>query len=258
MEVEIRRANTQAAFMLSALRELRADDRENKKKQKESEGDEKPSLLGPLLGPAIKEDKGGAPPKPDGFEVPENLEFIGLELDLTVGFRRLRWAFLSSKSTFISEAVFRTEAKYDNIEIGEWSKHNEEIGTPKTPESVKEVDFIGSEKTMQYLMPKSAFVKANTCYETAYIEAYNDYCFVLKKKALTPEVPYGTTFVAWTKFVFINTGNDTCKMICSVEAEFPNGPPMISRQIQSGMRAGVGELFVKIGETIAKYANEFP
>ena len=96
------------------------------------------------------------------------------------------------------------------------------------------------------------------CYETASIEAYNDYCFCLKKKALTPEVPYGGTFVAWTKFVFINTGDDTCRLVCSVEAEFPNGPPMVGRQIKSGMRAGVGELFVLIGETIIKYADEYP
>ena len=80
----------------------------------------------------------------------------------------------------------------------------------------------------------------------------------MKKKALTPEVPYGSTFVAWTKFVVLNTGNDSCKLTCSVEAEFPNGPPLVSRQIKSGMRAGVGELFVKIGETISKYADEFP
>jgi hypothetical protein len=108
------------------------------------------------------------------------------------------------------------------------------------------------------MMPKSAFVKANVCNETAYIEAYNDYCFAMKKKALTPDVPYGSTFIAWTKFVVINTGGDSCKILCSVEAEFPNGPPMVSRQIKSGMRAGVGELFVKIGETISKYADEYP
>jgi hypothetical protein len=96
------------------------------------------------------------------------------------------------------------------------------------------------------------------CYETAYIDAYNDYCFCLRKKALSPEVPYGSTFVAWTKFVVINTGADTCRLVCSVEAEFPNGPPMVGRQIKSGMRAGVGELFVIIGETITKYADEFP
>jgi hypothetical protein len=126
-----------------------------------------------------------------------------------------------------------------------------------TPDGVKEEDFIGAERVSSYLMPRSAFVKANVCTETASIEAYNDYCFVLKKKALNPDVPYGSTFVAWTKYIVINTGNETCKMICSVEAEFPNGPPMIARQIKSGMRAGVGELFVLTGETISKYADEY-
>ena len=113
MEVDIRDASTQAAFMLSALRELRADGRELKKKRKESESASKGTILGPLLGPRIKTDAGPAPPKPQGFVIPENLEFIGLELDLPVGFRRLRWAILNSKSTFVTEGVFRSEAKYE-------------------------------------------------------------------------------------------------------------------------------------------------
>ena len=46
-------------------------------------------------------------------------------------------------------------------------------------------------------------------------------------------------------------------MICSVEAEFPNGPPMVARQIQSGMRAGTAEYFVLLGETITRYAGTF-
>lgn len=110
MDIVIRNASTQAAFMLSALREIRADGRELKKKQ---EGEDKETILGPLLGPAIKEDKGPAPPKPAGFEMPENLEYVGLELEIPVGFRRLRWALLSSKSTFLTEAVFRAESKYE-------------------------------------------------------------------------------------------------------------------------------------------------
>ena len=47
-------------------------------------------------------------------------------------------------------------------------------------------------------------------------------------------------------------------MICSVEPVFPNGSPMIAGQIRSGMRSGVGMLFVKIGETIEKYKDEVP
>ena len=179
-------------------------------------------------------------------------------MELPVGFRRLRWAFLNKDSTFITEAVYRTEAKYDDITMGVWDKHSEHIGAPVLPPDVDESEFVGAEKEASYLMPRSAFVKANMCSETQYILAYNDYCFCLRKRALTPDVPYGSTFVAWTQFLVINNGNDSCKLYCSVEPEFPNGPPLVSRQIKSGMRAGVSELFVLIGETITKYADEFP
>lgn len=112
MEIECCKAKRQAAFMLSALRELRADDRALKKKQQETDSAEKGIILGPLLGPATKLDK-DPPAIPPGFEMPDNLEDVGLELDLPVGFRRLRWAILSSESEFLKEAVFRTECKYD-------------------------------------------------------------------------------------------------------------------------------------------------
>ena len=113
MEISVSDAANQAAFMLSAIRELRADGRELKKKRQETQSAQKGSILGPLLGPAIRLDKATAPEKPPGFEVPENLEFVGLELDLPVGFRRLRWALLSSNSQFLVDGVLRAEAKYD-------------------------------------------------------------------------------------------------------------------------------------------------
>lgn len=111
MDVVIRNASTQTSFMLAALREIRAGGRELKKKQ--GEIDEAGTILGPLLGPAIPEDGQAAPPIPDGFVLPDNLEFVGLELEIPVGFRRLRWAILSQESTFVTEAVFRTESKYE-------------------------------------------------------------------------------------------------------------------------------------------------
>ena len=98
--------------MLAALRELREDSRELKKKREETESADKGEVLGPLLGPAIKSDKGPATPPP-GFAPPENLEFVGLETDLPVGFKRLRWALLSSDSKFCTDALFAAEAKYE-------------------------------------------------------------------------------------------------------------------------------------------------
>lgn len=113
MDIGIRGASTQAAFMLSALREMRADGREQKKKMQEGDAGSPGIILGPLLGPAIKGDSGPAPPKPAGFEIPSSFENVGLALDVPVGFKRLRWALLSSSSSFMEEAVFRTEAKYE-------------------------------------------------------------------------------------------------------------------------------------------------
>jgi len=257
MEIGVKEARYQASFMLAALREMREDSREAKKKRKEVESSDKGDIIGPLLGPLIKADNSPAPRPPDGFELPENLEFVGLEIDLPVGFHRLRWAFLDKDSVFTKDGIFR-EAKYENITIGDWNKHNDVIGAPNLPDGIYEKDIIGAEKETTYLMPKSVFVSANMATETIKITAYNEYCFCIKKRCLTPDVPYGSTFVAWTQMVFINTGNNTTHMTCSVEAEFPNGPPMISRQIKSGMRSGVGDCFVLVGETIVKYSDEYP
>jgi len=88
--------------MLAALRELRQGDKKRKKKKGaigSTEDEDYKPILGPLLGPAIKDDKKDAK-VPSGVTLPESLEFVGLEVDLPVGFQRFRWAFLNSKSYF--------------------------------------------------------------------------------------------------------------------------------------------------------------
>lgn len=257
MEIRIMEPQKQAAFMLAALRELREDTKALKKKGKEVDAEDKGVIVGPVMGPAIKSDKGPAPASPADFEMPENLDFINFEIDLPVGFKRLRWALLSTKSSFLRDALF-AESDYENIVMKDWSHHNDAVGLPHLPDGVKEEDIVGAEREMEYLMPKSTFVKANTVYDTKQITAYNDYCVCVKKRTLSPEVPYGTTFVTWTQMLITNTGNDSCHLVCSVEAEFPNGPPLISRQIVSGMRSGTAQSFVLMGEIIIKYADEFP
>lgn len=71
--------------MLAALREMREDDKKRKKKQGSSEfedEDYKP-ILGPFLGPAIKEDKNEAKAPPE-VSLPNALEFVGLEGELLI------------------------------------------------------------------------------------------------------------------------------------------------------------------------------
>jgi len=88
-----------------------------------------------------------------------------------------------------------------------------------------------------------------------------DLTLVLKLNLLlfsTQRMCSGGSFIAHTQIVITNTGANTCKIVCSVEAEFPNGPPMVGRQIKSGMRAGTADVFVIFGTTICKYADEYP
>ena len=99
--------------MLAALREIRDDDKKRKKKVGGDEEDEdsKP-ILGPMLGPAIKDDNCEAK-SPPGISIPDVLEFVGLEVDLPVGFLRLRWALLHTDSTFFHRAFLADVLKYD-------------------------------------------------------------------------------------------------------------------------------------------------
>lgn len=107
MEIGIIEPYRQAAFMLSALREIREGTKKSKKNETGEGGESE--IVGPLLGPAIKSDKGPAPPACD---VPENLEFVNFEADLPVGFKRLRWAMLATESAFNKDAIF-PEAKLE-------------------------------------------------------------------------------------------------------------------------------------------------
>ena len=113
MNIQIQDAESQAVCMLSALQGIRKDSRKFKKKQEKAGSTDEAELLGPLLGPAIKDDSKSAPPIPDGLEIPENLENVSLELNLQVGFQRLRWALLSSESSFVKDAVWKTELNYE-------------------------------------------------------------------------------------------------------------------------------------------------
>jgi len=107
-------------------------------------------------------------------------------------------------------------------------------------------------------MPKSAFVKANTAYETVMLTEYSDVCFSIKICTRTPEVPFGNTFLSWTQYVVVNLGKDSCRLICSIEAEFPNGKPMVARQITSGLRTGATEFLTLFAETVIRYSNVYP
>jgi len=142
-----------------------------------------------------------------------------------------------------------------SIDYEPWDKYDGEIGSEQTPDDMDESQFIGARMKFQYLMPKSVFVKENMAYEDIELTTYNDFFFSLKKEISNPDVPYGKTFRSLSQIVIRNAGVNSCHMIWSCEAKFPNGPPMVGRQIQSAMRAGTTDTSVLVGENICKYAD---
>ena len=125
----------------------------------------------------------------------------------------------------------------------------------QTPEDVDESEFVGSRVKCQYLMPRSVFVKENTAYEDIELTAYNDFFFSIKKEISNPEVPYGKTFTCSSQITIFNRGDNSCLMVCSCEANFPNGPPIVKRQILSEMRKGNQNVSIIIGQMLIKYAT---
>lgn len=128
--------------MLAALREVRSGDKKKKRIEDGDGDDDARPVIGPLMGPTIKDDISDAS-APSGFAPPDPLEFVGLETDLPVGYLRLRWALLHSSSKFMKEAFLADVMKYDKIEMGQWSVHENEIGLPKT-DGIDEASFVNA------------------------------------------------------------------------------------------------------------------
>eukprot|EP00814_Leptocylindrus_danicus_P016260 CAMPEP_0116046552 /NCGR_PEP_ID=MMETSP0321-20121206/28343_1 /TAXON_ID=163516 /ORGANISM="Leptocylindrus danicus var. danicus, Strain B650" /LENGTH=629 /DNA_ID=CAMNT_0003528221 /DNA_START=920 /DNA_END=2810 /DNA_ORIENTATION=+ len=252
MDMQVKQSNDQTAFMLSGLRELRAEERRLHEYRRREKVVEVTPELERLLGPLVKEDitndevYGGTPP--------ENLTNICLDMQVPVGYLRLRRALLHQDSRFMNDAVMRDGAKYEKISIGEWSNHADEIGLVQARDMAME-QAVGASQEISYVMPKSIFVKANKAFEKSTIIAYNDDCFVLRNRTRTPEVPYGEYFCTWTQLVVMRDGRNCCRMVCSSEAEFVDGRrPMVARQIESGIRRGTTEYFLLFGQTVCRHA----
>uniref|UniRef100_A0A7S3Q6W0 VASt domain-containing protein n=1 Tax=Chaetoceros debilis TaxID=122233 RepID=A0A7S3Q6W0_9STRA len=258
MDLEVVQSKDQAAFMLEALHQIRKDERHlSQKKLEAEEGSDTEGIIirGPLLGPLFDLDSDGIDQIPEDLSPPNNLETICLDLpDLPVGYHRLRRALLLS-SKFNLEAFFTDALGYSEVTSEPWDNFDGLIGLSEQVGEVDESKFIGSQMKYQYLMPKSAFVKANIAYETVTLTSYNKHFFSLTKTITNPDVPYGKTFKTLSQIIIHNSGENSSRMVCSCEAEFSNGPPMVARQIKSGMRAGVTETNVLLGEAICKYAH---
>jgi hypothetical protein len=89
-------------------------------------------------------------------------------------------------------------------------------------------------------------------YTTETITEYSDYCIAIKRIAKNPDVPFGTKFEAHCLDVYVNTGDNTCRMITSAEAKFYNKPPFLAWKIKTAMYDGVTTKSVDLGKSICE------
>jgi hypothetical protein len=101
-------------------------------------------------------------------------------------------------------------------------------------------------------MPKSGIVSANMAYTTETIVEYSSYCIAIKRIAKNPDVPFGKTFEAHCLDVFVNAGNNTCRMITSAEPIFYGKPPFIAWKIKTAMYDGITTKSVDLGKSICE------
>jgi len=142
------------------------------------------------------------------------------------------------------------------VAMSPWDKCDGITGDVQSHDQIQDraKDRIGAKRSCQYLMPKSGMVGANMAYETHTILEYDDYTFVMKKVITNPDVPFGKSFECHVQTVFINLGNNNCKMISSVEAQFLGRPPMVAWKIRNAMYNGVTDFFVAKGEVICEHS----
>lgn len=207
-----------------------------------------------LLGPAVPQDNLKYT-LPNDFVRPKNLQHFA-KFEFPVGYFRLRRAVLSDDLDFWDKKVMDRTLQYKNVTSHGWDRHRDAIGSPSLPKHMKFTDIVGAKRKTEYIMPKTSLVRANMAYETATITEYNDHCFAIDMHTSNPDVPFGKRFIAHTKIVVYNTGENTCYMESSVETEFIDGPPMgVAWQIKGAMKAGSIEVFQKIGASINNCAD---
>jgi len=210
-----------------------------------------------ILGKGIPSDFRSAPPKPDGFELPGDLEHVGVDETLPVGYKRLRWCLLNNQCKFMPEYFYEKFQDFKKVKFDVWDSNEDHIGLPEAAEGVDESTFVGAKKKIEYLFPKSIFCGASMAYEDVTILAYNDYCFSFRKSTSVPEVPFGSTFNAIVQMTVVNMGFNQSKIICSVEPEWLGKQPLVGRQIRNALRTGCTYYFTTLGEELCNVSNPF-
>jgi len=181
--------------------------------------------------------------------------------DINIGFQRLRKAMLSTKSTFWIKRILNDELKYTEISRTEWDHHDTQIGLPssstKLVEKQEQKELIGAKRNTTFRLPKTLLIPSTMGYDTTTVTDYTNHNFTILTSTRTPNIPFGNRIVTHAQIIVFNKGRNNTQMVCSMEVEFPLGPPIgFASKIKKEAKASTMSYFDSVQRTIRRFVEE--
>jgi len=181
--------------------------------------------------------------------------------DMNIGFQRLRRIMLSTKSDFWIERLTKDELNNTDVSRTEWDHHDSQIGLPSSSTKLEDnqeeqKQFMGAQRKTSYRLPKSLFIPSTMGYDVTTIINYDNHKFTFRTATKTPKVPFGNRIVTHSQIVVLNKGFNKTRMICSMEVEFPLGPPLgFANKIREAAKASTMSFFHSMQKTVSKFVE---
>ncbi len=207
-----------------------------------------------LLGKMVTADNDSAV-QPFEFLPPPNLKHVNLRINVPVGFRRLRKVLLNQRADFLKIAVYNQRLRYKKVKVLPWNKHGKAIGHQRLRKGEKWSEFIGVEKTLSYMVPKSEVGGGHMAYESVELLEYNDFCFAFKSIIKTPDLPFGSEYETHCQIIVIDKGIHNSRMICSSEMVVTGMSLDDDWQVRNSMRHRATNYFYAVADAICMHAG---
>merc|ERR1712176_929046 len=117
-------------------------------------------------------------------------------------------------------------------------------------------EIIGAQRKTSYRLPKSLFIPSTMGHDVTTVTDYDNHKFTFRTATKTPNVPFGKRIVTHSQITVLNKGKNMSQMICSMEVEFPLGPPMgFANKIRKAAKASTMSFFHTVQKTIRKFVE---
>jgi hypothetical protein len=195
------------------------------------------------------------------IDFPLHLKNTCVDSCVPAGYKRVRRAILGHGSVFL-DAFYQSQG-FTEVKVGPWQHEGSstiDITDVTWDSAIGDPDFNGPlpgsvSRTIVYIMPKTAMVKANRVEQVWTLSGLSPRSFVLTQRTSTPEVPFGETFVSNTQYLCERRGANETWLGLSSEAEFLGKRPFVAGQIEGGVKSGTTDFMEALADMLKDAAS---